>query len=69
MLNYNSPGNFDTISIVASNAFTHIEHKIKVSFDSNSSGIKWYVVVLIVAAVFLVVGLAFGFYLKAKARK
>ena len=69
-LDYEDPGHFNKINITVSNSYTKLAGSIDVQFDVNeSSGLKWYAVVIMVALVLLVVGIAFGMYLRMRARK
>lgn len=79
-LNYDQAGNFSQISIKAENNYHTATHTQKVKFDSGpippppppppgpDDGLKWYTVVIMVALVLLIVGIAYGMlrYIKKK---
>ena len=70
LLDYDHPGNFFNIQLTAGNAYVEKNNILQISFDyEESSGLKWYAVVIMIALVLLIVGLAFGMYLRMKARK
>lgn len=76
-LNYNQPGDFNTISIQAANSYHDIVHTQRVQFGSlppppppppDDGGLKWYVVLIVATIVLLLVGVAYGLfrYMKKK---
>ena len=66
IVTYNAPGNFNNISIKASNYYKSATSTVKVAFnpDDDGNGIKWYTIVIIILLVLLVVGISYGMYLK-----
>lgn len=73
MLNYQTPGDFKDIKITATNKYNQAAHSQKIQFDSpippppppppptpdNDDGIKWYVIVIVSAVVFGIVGVSY----------
>ena len=69
-INYDAPGSFKTIKFTAKNGLSEMSHTADVKFDAlDTSGLKWYWVVLILIGVLIVTGVAFGFYRRIKAKK
>ncbi len=79
---YEKPGNFKSIDFVASNSYNRVVHSQKIEFDSPApppppppppppgpDALKWYVVVIIVACVFLGVGVAYGLFRYTKKKR
>ena len=67
VLSYNAPGNFNNITLVATNQYSSEHAEIKVSFtkgDDDSTGIKWYTIMIIALIVVIIIGIAYGMYLK-----
>jgi uncharacterized protein YneF (UPF0154 family) len=42
---------------------------LKVEFDGQSGGVKWYAVVIVAVLVAIAIGVALGFYLRMKRKK
>lgn len=67
---YKKAGSFDVIKVTASNDMSSATRNVKVSFEGGSvGGLKWYAVVIVICLVLIAVGVAFGLYLKMKARR
>lgn len=79
---YEKAGNFKTIDFVASNSYHTVTHTQKIEFDAapipptpppppppGPDGLKWYIVVIIVAGVLLGVGIAYGLFLHTKKKR
>lgn len=66
-LNYNTPGDFDKMSVIASNDFSSATRSVDVDFNSKE-GLKWYTVVLLVLAGLTLIGLSFGIFVYRKRR-
>ena len=69
-LDYEQGGNFNSLKATAVNQFGNVTRKVGISFESSEGGgLKWYSVVIMVVIVAILVGVAFGLYLRQKARK
>ena len=78
---YEKAGNFKSIDFVASNSYNTVTHTQKIEFDTKPTppippipppapeGLKWYIVVIIVACVFLGVGIAYGLFRYTKKKR
>ena len=78
---YEKAGNFKSIDFVASNSYNTVTHTQKIEFDAKPTppippipppapeGLKWYIVVIIVACVFLGVGIAYGLFRYTKKKR
>ena len=78
---YEKAGNFKSIDFVASNSYNTVTHTQKIEFDPKPTppippipppapeGLKWYIVVIIVACVFLGVGMAYGLFRYTKKKR
>lgn len=68
VLNYTEEGDFNNITITSTNYFSSNSYVIDVEWehDNNPSnnGIKWYTVMIIILIVLIIVGVAYGMYLK-----
>jgi hypothetical protein len=81
LLNYNKPGNFNNISIQGINSYRQAVHNQKVEFEKpipptppppvpdNETGLKWYIIVIIIAASLIAIGTAYGLYRYAKNKR
>lgn len=71
MLNYTESGDFKEIQVEASNIYNKATRTVKVQFpaEDNTDGIKWYIVVIIVALALIVIGTSYGMYLKMQKSK
>lgn len=66
---YEKPSTFDFIKVTAKNDFYEVARDLKVSFEGQDGGIKWYSIVIVVVLVAIAVGVALGFYLRMKRKK
>lgn len=69
VLDYTKPGNFSSITLSATNQYSSDHVKLAVSFANEPnpdepSGIKWYTIMIIALIVVIIIGVAYGMYLK-----
>jgi len=64
----------DHINILAYNYYNSANHTLKIKFNKpepipDSNSVKWYVIVIIVASVFIVIGFIYGVVLYRKKKR
>ena len=73
ILSYDTPGTFNTIKLTTANHYSSSSTDIKVDFakndDGDDSGVKWYTIMIIAFIVVLIIGVAYGMYLKMVKRR
>lgn len=58
------------MKVTASNSLgMSVTQEMSVNFDTDSSGLKWYAVLITICLVGLVVGIAIGLYIRMKGRR
>lgn len=67
-LNYRSPGDFDELTVKASNDYSSAVHQVTVDFRTNE-GIRWYTVMLMVLGGLTLIGTVFGVWVYSKKRR
>ena len=81
LLNYETPGTFDSIKIKAHNAYKKATHTQFIEFKKPvpppppppppppTEGLKWYIVMIIVLVVLIIAGAAYGLYRYVRAKR
>ncbi len=69
VLDYTAPGNFSYLTLSATNRYSSDNVNLSVTFANDpipdeSSGLKWYTVMIVALIVVIIVGVAYGMYLK-----
>lgn len=70
--NYDNTPNFDTLDLVATNAYGSTSRPIIVTFEANPvphSGLAWYIILVIVLGVLAVVGIGVFLFIKYKKKQ
>jgi hypothetical protein len=70
-LTYDKPGEFDSITIIASNVYSSMSSTVPIKFEESDdvSGISWQIILIIVVTVVILLGISFSLYVKCKRKR
>lgn len=69
---YNTQQDFDSIRIIATNAYGSSSRNVEVSFEKNPitpGGLAWYIILVIVLGVLAIVGIGVFLFIKYKKKQ